>query len=50
MEGLAEPEFAEAMGETVRASVEAEGGVQVADAGAEKPIAGAEKPTAKAGS
>ena len=39
MEGLAEPEFAEAMGETVRASVEAEGLVQVAEPEADKPTA-----------
>ncbi len=36
MEGLAEPEFAEAMGENVRAALEAGEGVQVGDAGAEK--------------
>ena len=39
MEGLAEPEFAEAMGERVRASVEAAGRAQVAESGAEKPTA-----------
>ena len=39
MEGLAEPEFAEAMGETVRASVEAEGQAQVAESEAEEPTA-----------
>ncbi len=39
MEGLAEPEFAEAMGETVRASVEAAGRVQEAEARAEEPTA-----------
>ena len=48
MEGLAEPEFAEAMGETVRASVETEGEVQVADAGTEEPIVGAEKSVTEA--
>ena len=36
MEGLAEPEFAEAMGENVRASLEAWEGAQEADAGVEK--------------
>ena len=36
MEGLAEPEFAEAMGENVRASLEAGEGAQEADAGVEK--------------
>ncbi len=39
MEGLAEPEFAEAMGETVRASVEAEGRPRVAEAQVKKPTA-----------
>ncbi len=39
MEGLAEPEFAEAMGETVRASVEAEGQAQEAESEAEAPTA-----------
>ena len=37
MEGLAEPEFAESMGETVRASVEAEGRGQAPEAVAEEP-------------
>ena len=39
MEGLAEPEFAEAMGESVRASVEAERQAQVAEPEAEEPTA-----------
>ena len=39
MEGLAKPEFAEAMGERVRASVEAAGRAQVAESEAEKPTA-----------
>ncbi len=39
MEGLAESEFAEAMGETVRASVEAAGRAQTGDVEAEKPTA-----------
>ncbi len=39
MEGLAEPEFAEAMGETVRASVEAEGRTRVAESEADTPTA-----------
>ena len=39
MEGLAEPEFAEVMGETVRASVEAAGRAQVAESEAETPTA-----------
>ena len=38
MEGLAEPEFAESMGESVRASVEAEGRLRESDAAAEEPI------------
>ncbi len=36
MEGLAEPEFAEAMGETVRTSLEARGRARVAEAEAEQ--------------
>ena len=39
MEGLAEPEFAEAMGESVRASVEAERQAQVAEPEAKEPTA-----------
>ena len=39
MEGLAETEFAEAMGETVRAPVEAAGRAQTGDVEAEKPTA-----------
>jgi AcrR family transcriptional regulator len=39
MEGLAEPAFAEEMGETVRVSVEAEGRAQLAETDAEGPAA-----------
>ncbi len=39
MEGLAEPEFAEAMGETVRTSLEARGRARVAEAEAERATA-----------
>jgi AcrR family transcriptional regulator len=41
MEGLAESEFAEEMGQRVRAFLEAERGIQAGDTGAEKPTADA---------
>ena len=49
MEGLAEPEFAEAMGENVRATIEAPRGVQAGDVGeVESTDVGVVEPTAEA--